>query len=112
MRIVYSEDDQRALEAFVVWVPRLPCLLTRPSFLWFSYPGAVATGRHSLCTCPMNLRDEDGVVDAKLNVYGVCGLKVSDLSVALGNGFANTYGTSLVLGEKASKVSNSLSGLK
>lgn len=33
----------------------------------------------------MKPRDQGGVVDSKLNVYGVDGLKVCDLSVAPGN---------------------------
>ncbi|KAH9055340.1 GMC oxidoreductase-domain-containing protein, partial [Lactarius vividus] len=71
-RLVYSEEDERALEAFVRAI--------------------VATTWHSLGTCAMKPREQGGVVDAKLNVYGVRGLKVADL--------ANTYGTALELGIK------------
>jgi len=52
----------------------------------------------------MKPRERGGVVDARLNVYGVRGLKVVDLSVALGNVSANTYGTALVIGEKAAVI--------
>jgi alcohol oxidase len=52
----------------------------------------------------MKPREQGGVVDSKLNVYGVLGLKVSDLSIALGNVSANTYGTALVMGEKAAAI--------
>ncbi|KAH9059646.1 hypothetical protein EDB87DRAFT_1577474 [Lactarius vividus] len=47
-RIAYSEEDERA----------------------------VATGWHSLGTCPMKPRDGGAIVDAKLNMYGVSGLKI------------------------------------
>jgi alcohol oxidase len=34
-----------------------------------------------LGTCAMKPRAEQGVVDARLNVYGVANLKVADLSI-------------------------------
>lgn len=36
---------------------------------------------HSSCSCPMGKREEGGVVDAKLRVYGVKGLRIVDASV-------------------------------
>jgi alcohol oxidase len=39
-----------------------------------------------------------------LNVYGVLGIKVADLSIAPGNVSANTYGTALVIREKAAAI--------
>lgn len=62
---------------------------------------AVQTGWHSLGTCAMKPRDQGGVVDARLNVYGVGNLKVVDMSIAPSNVSANTYSTALVIGEKA-----------
>ena len=52
----------------------------------------------------MRPREQGSVVDAKLNVYGVRGLKVADLSVTLGNVCANTIGTALVIREKAAVI--------
>lgn len=50
---------------------------------------AVARGRivnpsvgHASGTCPMMKRSEGGVVDAELNVYGVKGLRVVDISIS------------------------------
>jgi len=91
-RIVYSEEDERVLEEFV--------------------RKQVSTSRHSLGTCAMKLREQGGVVDAKLNVYGVRGLKVADLSIAPGNVSANTYGTALVIGEKAAVIIAEELGIK
>ncbi|THV03515.1 alcohol oxidase-like protein [Dendrothele bispora CBS 962.96] len=59
------------------------------------------TSWHSLGTCAMKPRDQGGVVDPRLNVYGVKGLKVADLSIAPQNVSANTYSTALVIAEKA-----------
>ncbi|KAH8989706.1 hypothetical protein EDB92DRAFT_1947153 [Lactarius akahatsu] len=75
-RIVYSEEDERALEVFV----RARARYVRDE------------------------REQGGVVDAKLNVYGVQGLKVADLSVPPANVSANTSGTALVIGEKAAVI--------
>ncbi len=60
----------------------------------------------------MKPRERGGVVDARLNVYGVRGLKVADLSVAPGNVSANTYGTALVIGEKAAVIIAEELGIK
>ncbi|KAF8263967.1 alcohol oxidase-like protein [Lactarius quietus] len=91
-RIAYSEEDERLLEEFV--------------------RAQVATSWHSLGTCAMKPREQGGVVDAKLNVYGVRGLKVADLSIAPGNVSANTYGTALVIGEKAAVIIAEELGIK
>ncbi|KAJ7126761.1 GMC oxidoreductase-domain-containing protein [Mycena epipterygia] len=63
----------------------------------------VATGWHSLGTCAMKPKSEMGVVDSRLNVYGVQGLKVADVSISIApaNVGANTYSTALAIGEKA-----------
>ena len=49
-------------------------------------------------------REQDGVVDSSLNVYGVTGLKVADLSIPPENVGANTNNTALVIGEKAAEI--------
>ncbi|KAI9453454.1 alcohol oxidase-like protein [Lactarius psammicola] len=90
--IVYSAEDERALEEFA--------------------RAQVATTWHSLGTCAMKPREQGGVVDPKLNVYGVRGLKVADLSVPPGNVSANTYGTALVIGEKAAVIIAEELGIK
>lgn len=64
----------------------------------------VNTTWHSLGTCKMAPRDQDGVVDANLNVYGVKGLKLADLSIPPQNVGANTNNTALVIGEKAASI--------
>jgi alcohol oxidase len=52
----------------------------------------------------MKPRDQMGVVDAQLNVYGVKNLKIADLSIAPLNVGANTYNTALIIGEKAAVI--------
>jgi len=42
-----------------------------------------------------------GVLDERLNVHGVKGLKVADLSICPDNVGCNTYSTALLIGEKA-----------
>ncbi|KAJ7133161.1 GMC oxidoreductase-domain-containing protein [Mycena epipterygia] len=51
-------------------------------------------GWHSLGTCAMKPREQSGVVDPQLSVYGVDNLKVADLSIAPLN-------VALIIGEKA-----------
>jgi alcohol oxidase len=45
-----------------------------------------------------------GVVDEKLGVFGVHGLKVADLSIAPGNVAATTASTALAVGERAAAI--------
>jgi len=61
----------------------------------------VSTTWHSLGTCAMKPRERGGVVDPKLNVYGVEGLKVADVSIPPSNVNSNTYSTAIAIGEKA-----------
>ena len=58
-----------------------------------------------LQTCSMAPREgnsivKHGVVDPRLNVHGVQGLKVADLSICPDNVGCNTYTTALLIGEK------------
>ncbi|RPD68970.1 alcohol oxidase-like protein [Lentinus tigrinus ALCF2SS1-7] len=82
--LVYGEEDERALEEWI--------------------RASVSTTWHSLGTCAMKAREKEGVVDERLNVYGVEGLKVADLSICPGNVAANTYSTAIVVGEKAAVI--------
>ncbi|KAF8997719.1 GMC oxidoreductase-domain-containing protein [Cyathus striatus] len=82
--IVYSVEDNLVIEQYI--------------------KQRVRTGWHSLGTCAMKPRQESGVVDSHLNVYGVKGLKVVGMSIAPQNVGANTYSTALVIGEKAASI--------
>jgi len=82
--LVYSAEDDAVLER---WVRK-----------------NVSTTWHSLGTCKMAPRADGGVVDARLGVYGVAGLKVADLSIPPGNVAANTNNTALAIGEKAADL--------
>src|SRR5690606_19550374 len=85
----YSEGDIKAIEE---WVKR-----------------HVESTWHSLGTCSMAPREgnsivKHGVLDERLNVHGVKGLKVADLSICPDNVGCNTYSTALLIGEKAAML--------
>ncbi|KAF8556499.1 alcohol oxidase [Imleria badia] len=82
--IVYSDADDEAIVKFI--------------------RDTVSTTWHSLGTCAMKPLNQGGVVDARLNVYGVEGLKVADLSICPTNVGNNTYSTALLIGEKAAAI--------
>ncbi|KAI0886205.1 putative alcohol oxidase [Annulohypoxylon maeteangense] len=82
--ITYSAEDDIVLEKF---------LRENVSTTW-----------HSLGTCKMLPREQDGVVDRNLSVYGVKGLKIADLSIAPRNVAANTNDTALAVGERAADI--------
>ncbi|KAF8441404.1 hypothetical protein L210DRAFT_3760007 [Boletus edulis BED1] len=90
--IGYTKEDNKAIDDF--------------------HRAAVTSARHSLGTCAMKPRQQGGVVDSRLNVYGVRGLKVADLSIAPLNVASNTYSSALVIGEKAATIIAEELGIK
>ncbi|KAL8397192.1 hypothetical protein RB594_004055 [Gaeumannomyces avenae] len=64
----------------------------------------VAPTWHCLGTARMGAGVGDGAVDAQLDVFGVQGLKVADLSVVPGNVAGNTASLALAIGEKAADL--------
>ncbi|KIL67122.1 GMC oxidoreductase [Amanita muscaria Koide BX008] len=79
--IVYSKDDNEAIDQY--------------------HREKVATTWHSLGTCAMKPKENGGVVDPRLNVYGTQCLKVADCSICPSNVGANTFNTAIAIGEKA-----------
>ncbi|KAJ7040472.1 GMC oxidoreductase-domain-containing protein [Mycena alexandri] len=59
-----------------------------------------------------NVREEGGVVDARLNVFGTKNLKVVDLSICPDNLGTNTYSSALLVGEKGATILCEDLGLK
>ncbi|KAF2771955.1 alcohol oxidase [Teratosphaeria nubilosa] len=83
-RLQYSCEDEEAIERKV--------------------RETVSTTWHSLGTCKMAPREAMGVVDARLNVHGIIGLKLADLSIPAENVGANTGNAAFVVGEKAADI--------
>ncbi|KIW82742.1 hypothetical protein Z517_01985 [Fonsecaea pedrosoi CBS 271.37] len=83
-RIQYTPEDDKAIEENIRKI--------------------VTTTWHSLGTCKMAPREQKGVVDASLSVYGTEGLKLADLSIVPENVGANTNNTALLVGEKAADI--------
>lgn len=82
--LIYTAEDDEAIDKF--------------------HRDYIQTSWHSLGTCAMKPELDQGVVDARLNVYGVTGLKVADMSIAPKNVGTNTYSTALLIGEKAALI--------
>ncbi|EKM78832.1 hypothetical protein AGABI1DRAFT_114408 [Agaricus bisporus var. burnettii JB137-S8] len=91
-KIKYTEADDRAIDEHVKNIM---------SSTW-----------HSCGTCAMKPREQGGVVDDRLNVYGVESLKVADMSIIPGNVSANTYNTAIAIGEKAAVIIAQEFGIK
>ncbi|KAJ7201748.1 hypothetical protein C8J57DRAFT_1624531 [Mycena rebaudengoi] len=82
--IKYSEEDDKAIDEWIA--------------------DHVETTWHSLGTCAMKPREEGGVVDGRLNVFGTKNLKCIDLSICPDNLGTNTYSSALLVGEKGAKI--------
>ncbi|KAF8910561.1 GMC oxidoreductase-domain-containing protein [Gymnopilus junonius] len=83
-KIVYTKEDDATIDEY--------------------HRQTVETTWHSIGTCAMKPREQAGVVDSKLNVYGTQNLKVADCSITPGNVAANTYSTAIAIGEKAAVI--------
>ncbi|KAF8972162.1 GMC oxidoreductase-domain-containing protein [Flammula alnicola] len=90
--IQYTEEDDKAIDEY--------------------HKQTVETTWHSIGTCAMKPREKGGVVDSKLNVYGVTNLKIADCSITPGNVAANTYSTAVAIGEKAAVIIAEELGIK
>jgi len=90
--IVYTKEDDDAIDQY--------------------HRETVQTTWHSIGTCAMKSRESGGVVDERLNVYGVEGLKIADCSITPANVGANTYNTAIAIGEKAAVIIAEDLGLK
>ncbi|KAF7556004.1 hypothetical protein G7Z17_g1734 [Cylindrodendrum hubeiense] len=64
----------------------------------------IGTTWHSLGTAKMAPREDFGVVNEYLDVWGTKGLKIADLSIPPTNVGANTNNTAIVVGEKAAAI--------
>lgn len=62
---------------------------------------------HPCCTAAMLPRNKGGVVDSKLSVYGIKGLRVADCSIIPMLPAAHTTTTAYAIGEKVSQSINS-----
>ncbi|KAM0419053.1 hypothetical protein ACHAPT_011992 [Fusarium lateritium] len=82
--VVYSAEDDEAIEQWI--------------------RGHVETTWHSIATCKMAPKEENGVVDGRLNVWGTKGLKLADLSIVPKNVGGNTGNTAMLVGEKAAHL--------
>ncbi|GAA5858790.1 hypothetical protein JCM8547_004989 [Rhodosporidiobolus lusitaniae] len=90
--IQYTEDD---IEAIDNWIS---------SHVETTFSSSSLFSWHSLGTCAMKPRENGGVVDAKMNVYGTQGLKIADLSICPENLGTNTYSSALLCGEKCAQI--------
>jgi len=90
--IKYTEEDDKAIDDWVA--------------------DHVETTWHSLGTCAMKPREQGGVLDARLNVWGTTNLKCVDLSICPDNLGTNTYSSALLVGEKGADLIAEDLGLK
>jgi len=82
--IKYSAEDDKAIDDWIA--------------------DHVETTWHSLGTCAMKPREQGGVVNERLNVYGTTNLKCVDLSICPDNLGTNTYSSALLVGEKGASL--------
>lgn len=93
---------------FQLVVPQLPnCKHTKPSTkeYWFCYLRTVTiSGNHQTGTCKAGLTSKTAVVDGKLKVFGVTGLRIADASVIPVQITGHTQAVCMMIGAKTSDL--------
>ncbi|KAG6816544.1 hypothetical protein H0H87_005322 [Tephrocybe sp. NHM501043] len=108
--IKYTAEDDKAIDEWISGVLRFTSVEGK---LTQNLPlDHVETTWHSLGTCAMKPREEGGVVDGRLNVFGTKNLKCVDLSICPDNLGTNTYSSALLVGEKGADLILEELGLK
>ncbi|KAJ6556748.1 GMC oxidoreductase-domain-containing protein [Mycena vulgaris] len=97
-KIVYSAEDDEAIDTNVRQSVQTAWHSVCHSLFM---PGLYIDVLLQLGTCAMKSLGQGGVVDSKLNVYGIANLKVADMSIAPSNVNSNTYSTAVAIGERA-----------
>jgi choline dehydrogenase len=62
------------------------------------------TAYHPICTCRMGPEGQNTVVDDKLRVHGISGLRIADASIFPTMPSGNTNAPSIMVGEKAAQI--------
>ncbi|KDQ22914.1 hypothetical protein PLEOSDRAFT_1110004 [Pleurotus ostreatus PC15] len=101
--IKYTEEDDKAIDDWISGKMLFPTF-SALDHQHFAYVDHVETTWHSLGTCAMKPREQGGVVDGRLNVYGTENLKCVDLSICPDNLGTNTYSSALLVGEKGADL--------
>jgi choline dehydrogenase len=103
LRLVARLASRPALAQFIVEETRPGGDLTDDEGLLAYARESGQTAWHTVGTCRMG-RQDDAVVDARLRVHGVDGLRVADASVMPTIVSSNTNAPSMMIGEKAASM--------
>lgn len=102
--IKYTKKDIEHIEKWGKYQPAVlvDFVVIQPLTNFFTVERHVETTWHCLGTCSMAPREgnsivKHGVLDERLNVHGVKGLKVSDLSICPDNVGCNTFSVSFCI---------------
>ncbi|KAH8306538.1 hypothetical protein KR018_009261, partial [Drosophila ironensis] len=91
-----------------IWLPPLPECDDLPEdsdAYWLCYIRSFYVGAwHSVGTCKMASKEEGGVVDDRLRVHGVKGLRVLDASIMPILPPGNTNGPAMMIGERGAQL--------
>jgi choline dehydrogenase len=78
--------------------------VTTPEAILEDFRQRASTVYHASCTCMMGPDPRSSVVDARLRVHGIQGLRVADASVFPAVTSGNTNAPAIMVGEKASDL--------
>ena len=104
LKLIRRVAGQEAMRAVIVRETRPgPEITDDPALLDYAR-GCGQTAWHTVGSCRIGANASDSVVDAKLRVHGLTGLRVADASVMPTIASSNTNAPSIMIGEKAADL--------
>ena len=104
LKLIRRIAARDAMRAVIVRETRPGAEVTDDTALLDYGRGCGQTAWHTVGSCRMGTSAADSVVDAKLRVHGVSGLRVADASVMPTIASSNTNAPSIMIGEKAADL--------
>jgi len=104
LKLIRRVAAQEAMRAVIVRETRPGAGVTDDAALLDYGRGCGQTAWHTVGSCRMGGSAADSVVDAKLRVHGLAGLRIADASVMPTIASSNTNAPSIMIGEKAADL--------
>lgn len=109
-RLIGKLQDTHAMRQLILGRPALDLTSAPDDALIDDFRSRCGSVFHPCGTCRMGPQDRGGVVDERLRVYGVEGLRVADASIFPNITSANTHAPSVMVGARAADfIQNELS---
>ena len=103
-RLIGTMQETEAIKELISEPPQTDLSLMSDEEIIDDFRNRASTIYHPSCTCRMGQDPEISVVDSKLQVHGIDGLRVVDASIFPNITSANTNAPTIMIAEKAADL--------